>query len=509
MDGMKSALPFRRVFAAASLLVAATAAYAGDTLIPVGGLKWHLPSGAAIEDGILTIDVPPGESCMSCATAPLNLLQYPDGFIAEISASGENVSKASAPWLGLKFMVHYKDPEMGIDCYPDIMSRPTGTFSDMKLKLVDNFPGRVRQNPVLYLGLQGCSGKVVFDLSSLRLLKAEPAFAKVNQDYVVAYPKKMASPGSLRGFMLPHEPTEQDFKDMAAMGATLVRYQMTRNTRGFDESRHLDFAAYRDWLEGRLAKLDEILAWGERCCIEVVVDMHYTPGGVEKRGLRINYRQDCLDEFVESWRVIAARFKGRRGIYGYDLVNEPRHRDGIIADYWEVQRLAAEAIREIDPGATIIVESNGGSQPDSYAYLSPLAMDNVVYQVHLYNPGEYTFQGVFSQGAKNSFKGWPNPEEGWNREWIANNLRPVREFQRRHGARIFVGEFSAAAWVPGAENYLRDCIDLFREYGWDWTYHAFRESPCWDVEKEGPDINHMVPCADTPRKQALLEGLNR
>lgn len=155
----------------------------------------------------------------------------------------------------------------------------------------------------------------------------------------------MASPGSLRGFMLPYEPTGQDFKDMAAMGATLVRYQMTRNTRGFDESRHLDFAAYRDWLEGRLAKLDEILAWGERCCIEVVVDMHYTPGGVEKRGLRINYR--------------------------------------------------------------------------------------------------------------------------------------------------------------------RDCIDLFREYGWDWTYHAFRESPCWDVEKEGPDIKHMVPSADTPRKQALLEGLNR
>ena len=180
-------------------------------------------------------------------------------------------------------MVHYKDPEMGIDCYPDIMSRPTGTFSDTKLKLVDNFPGRVRQNPVLYLGLQGCSGKVVFDLSSLRLLKAEPAFAKVNQDYVVAYPKKMASPGSLRGFMLPHEPTEQDFKDMAAMGATLVRYQMTRNTRGFDESRHLDFAAYRGWLEGRLAKLDEILAWGELYGIEVVVDMHYTPGGVGPR----------------------------------------------------------------------------------------------------------------------------------------------------------------------------------------------------------------------------------
>lgn len=154
--------------------------HADDSLVPAGGLKWHIPSGATIEDGILTIDVPPGESGMACATAPLDLSQCPDGFIAE-------------------------------------------------LKLVDNFPGRVRQKPVLNLGLQGCSGKVVFDLSSLRLLKAEPAFAKVNQDYVVAYPQGKARPETLRGFMTPDEPTEKDLEDMAAMGATLVRYQMTRN----------------------------------------------------------------------------------------------------------------------------------------------------------------------------------------------------------------------------------------------------------------------------------------
>ena len=43
----------------------------------------------------------------------------------------------------------------------------------------------------------------------------------------------------------------------------------------------------------------------------------------------------------------------------------------------------------------------------------------------------------------------------------------------------------------------------------DWTYHAFRESPVWDVEKVGPRIPEMVPAAeDTPRKKALLDGLN-
>ena len=84
----------------------------------------------------------------------------------------------------------------------------------------------------------------------------------------------------------------------------------------------------------------------------------------------------------------------------------------------------------------------------------------------------------------------------------------MRSFEERHGAKIYVGEFSAAAWAPGADQYLRDCIEVFNENGWDWTYHAFRESPCWSVEHKGPDGRHMTPAlSDTPRKRALLEGL--
>ena len=81
--------------------------------------------------------------------------------------------------------------------------------------------------------------------------------------------------------------------------------------------------------------------------------------------------------------------------------------------------------------------------------------------------------------------------------------------QLRHGAKIYCGEFSAAAWAPGADAWRRDCIDLFEEYGWDWTYHAFREWNGWSVEHEGPDAEHLVPSADNPRKRALLDGLAR
>ncbi|MFC1852481.1 hypothetical protein ACFL27_19970 [candidate division CSSED10-310 bacterium] len=55
---------------------------------------------------------------------------------------------------------------------------------------------------------------------------------------------------------------------------------------------------------------------------------------------------------------------------------------------------------------------------------------------------------------------------------------------------IYVGEFSAIRWAPdnSAYYYLRDVIELFEEYEWNWTYHAFREWHGWSVEhSEDPD----------------------
>ena len=85
-------------------------------------------------------------------------------------------------------------------------------------------------------------------------------------------------------------------------------------------------------------------------------------------------------------------------------------------------------------------------------------------------------------------------------------MKPVREFQLKHKARIYVGEFSAVAWAEGAERYLGDCIEMFEEYGWDWSYHAFREWAGWSVEHEGEDDKSLRPSADNPRKCVLIQG---
>ena len=306
--------------------------------------------------------------------------------------------------------------------------------------------------------------------------------------------------------MLPQrDPTEEDFATLAEWGATLARYQMVRNWSAVGDNRDLD--EFRAWIDGKIDCLEKVvLPCARKYGIQVVVDLHVTPGGrTEDREMAMFREKEYADAFVETWRRIATRLKGNAdAIYGYDLVNEPNQIGRAPFDYWTLQRRAAEAVREIDPDTAIVVESNDWDSPGAFAYLSPLRMDNVIYQVHCYRPMEFTHQGV---GGRPVGPVWPDPSKGWDRDLIRRTMEPVREFQKRHGAKIYVGEFSASTWAPGADDYLRDCIAVFEEFGWDWSYHAFREWGGWSVEhaSEAPG-RPFVPSADNPRRRALLDG---
>ena len=303
---------------------------------------------------------------------------------------------------------------------------------------------------------------------------------------------------------------EEDIRTLSAWGGNLGRYQMAAGW-GVDNANR-DAAAFNGWIDAKLDELENVLGWGGKYGVRIVVDLHVPPGGRAPGGeMNMFHEKEYADLFVSTWRRIARRFKGDRRIYGYDLINEPTNRkpspEGL--DWWSLQVEAAKAVRAEDPDARVIIESNEWAQAKTFAQMRPVPLENVVYQVHVYTPHGYTHQGTGLKDAKKAGSlAWPDAAKGWNREWLRERLRPVREFQLAHGARIYVGEFSASVWAPGAENYLADCIALFNEYGWDWTYHALRESKSWNVELAPDAAGNLVPSSDTPRKRALVNGYN-
>ncbi len=475
---------------------------------PLTNLVWRLPAKyAALEGDRLVVDIPadayPADAVATAALPP-GLLEGAEGFSMTVEAEGSGLAKPTRSWLGLKFQLHWKESGKGKgrEEWPNAKN----AIGDLPAGVLRNdcsFGGARAGFAELQLGLQGTSGRVVFDLSTLRAAPTKGLFRRINEDRVVRYPD---DPAPRRGVMLPgRDPKEEDFEALAAWGATLARYQMMRNWSAVNDNRDLD--EYAAWVDSKLDCLEKVvLPSARRHGIRIVVDLHVTPGGRDAvREMAMFREKRFADAFVETWRCIATRFKGNADvIYGYDLVNEPTQIGRAPFDYWTLQRRAAEAIRAIDPDTAIIVESNDWDSPSAFSYLSPLRMDNVIYQVHCYRPMEFTHQGVHGSAVGAV---WPDPTKGWDRDFIRRTFAPVRAFQERHRCRIYVGEFSAIAWAKGADAYLRDCIAVFEEYGWDWSYHAFREWGGWSVEHacEGPG-KPFVPSADNPRKRALLDG---
>ena len=281
------------------------------------------------------------------------------------------------------------------------------------------------------------------------------------------------------------------------------RFQMKRPVRGWSFERLKDRDLFNRWLDEELDLLDSVvLPQAEKNDIQVIVDLHSVPGG----NGRIFHDSACVETFVDAWKRIATRFRGRENVYGYDLINEPAQGRKGVCDYWQLQDRAAHEIRRIDPSVAIVVEANSLDSPAAFAYLSPLAMDNVIYQVHVYNPGAYTHQGVGQGGREGAGFSWAAASKGDGKSYLRKVLNPVVAFQKRHGARILVGEFSAICWAPGAADYLRDAIEVFEENGWDWTYHAFREWRPWSVEHEGVSSAEMKPSSDNDRMRVLKEA---
>ena len=482
-----------------AVLAAAFFAAPCAVAVQTAGIEWTLGRNATREGDIVVIDTQ-GKRNGGAAHAKLDLGGLTGGVRATIRARGRGIGRPDKSYFGLKFMFHYRDPASG----------------------AENGPTSVGEVGVT-LGLQNVAGKVEFDVSSF---KVEPfalyEFPRHNQDYKVKYPdgdfshkerkehKASASPRlcvrkQLRGAMLPLDPTEDDIKTLAEWGGTIGRFQMSRNFQKIDAN--LDFPEYEKWLDGRLDLLEKVLVWARKYGMKICVDLHVPPGSIRDNSeMRMFTDKACLDLYIKCWEKIARRFKGNADvIYGYDLLNEPhQNRHEVPFSYWDAQRLAAEAIRRIDPATTIVMEANWSSSAPAYEYMSPLAMDNVIYEVHMYIPSDYTHQGVHGWSPA---KKWPDESKGWNKEMLRAKLAPVVAFAQRHDARIFVGEFSAIAWAPGAERYLKDCIELFDEYGWDWCYHAFNEWRGWNVEYAGESREKLRRVGDTPRKRVLIEGL--
>jgi uncharacterized protein (TIGR01370 family) len=283
-----------------------------------------------------------------------------------------------------------------------------------------------------------------------------------------------------------------------------------------------------------LAYLDNLIGWAEEVGLYIVIHFRTGPGRNEGAiTLEGNPRFDVWRDqaahaaWVEMWRFTAERYRDNPVVIGYDLMVEPHPNtlfdpngeleplelqaqvEGTLMDWNAFAAEITAAIRQVDPDTPIIVNSLSWASAEWFSALRPTGDSRTVYSLHAYDPDVYVIQ---DEG--NLTISYPDVVEDYgenitfDRAWLDENYRPVREFVQQHDVPIYVGEFGAVRWVPGATEFLYDQTDLFEQYGWNYAIYVWRgDEPYFDGFnlEYGPDPENHAPILDNPLLSILRD----
>ena len=493
------------------------------------------------DDGtmVLKVDVPPEKKNEIGGVMGAHLLfditPY-RGKQLEISVESKhvNLTKPSKGWLGFKMMLVYKSN--GRNCYPG-----GGNGDNTPVNTDWRRPVIVAQIPEdategrMELGVQDATGTLWFKNLRFRIVDIYPDVVKLPEGFKCEYSDAVKNMPIMRGCMSPglsKGAKAEDLHELASWGANVIRWQVNAPKEALR-----DIDKMKEVFEQHLKNLDVHIPQLRKDGLQVIFDFHAVPGGrikaspiagtagtLAKETLNANgdnflmfFDKNYLDAFVDLWRMVARHYKDEPIVVGYDLYNEPVQTNQVKYDYLYCQYEAAKAIREIDSEKPIIIAANNWSSAAAFNYLKPLPLKNLIYQGHMYEPGSFTHQGVGWENmkkildGKQKLMGYP----GWfdnfyyDKNELRKILKPIRDFQLKYDARIYMGEFSAIRFAPGAAQYIQDLIEIFEEYGWDWSYHAFREWYNWSVEHDENPHNNEPAKQDTERKKILLKYFSK
>jgi len=254
-------------------------------------------------------------------------------------------------------------------------------------------------------------------------------------------------------------------------------------------------------------KVDPVLQWCAEFNLSVSLDCHGPPGNPKHWNDPERLLWEDLkwhENFARLWREIAEYYRDNKTIVAYELLNEPNMKDQVKdmpSDWNALAKKLTAAIREVDTYHTIMVGPIQWSSASGFSSFEPTGDPNTIYTFHMYQPHQFTHQGVNNEVTGINYPGMV-ADRMWNKKTLEEAMRPAMDFQKEHNLpRLYVGEFSAIIWSPdkSAYNYLRDLLAIFEEQGWDWGYHAYREWNGWSLEHEGTDRRNIEPVSSTDR----------
>ena len=162
-----------------------------------------------------------------------------------------------------------------------------------------------------------------------------------------------------------------------------------------------------------------------------------------------------VERFAGLWRALAKHYAGTDPeVVFFEMMNEPEQDDPFR---WQgIEAMVAQTIRDMAPRHTIIAAGAHYSGLENLLVLEPLALDNVIYTFHDYEPFAFTHQGAtWTDPAVAPLRNVPYPS-------TPENVRSNENQEPTLAGRFFVQQYGWAHW-DGAR------VDATLDYAEQWS----------------------------------------
>jgi aryl-phospho-beta-D-glucosidase BglC (GH1 family) len=208
--------------------------------------------------------------------------------------------------------------------------------------------------------------------------------------------------------------SEKDFIVMEDLGFNFVRLPLDYRTYTLPGN-------WDNFTEIKLAKIDQVIEWGEKYNIHICINLHRAPGYCvnQTNNLPANQQLDLWTDivaqnaFVNHWHMFSDRYKNISAErLSFNLVNEPNDVEEEV--YVPIMKKAIKAIHNITPGRVVFVDGLGFGRG---LLLSLKDEPNIAQAIHSYDPFQLTH---YKASWVNGSSDWPVPK--WPMLSISNYL---------------------------------------------------------------------------------------
>lgn len=274
---------------------------------------------------------------------------------------------------------------------------------------------------------------------------------------------------------------QQDFDRLAELGANAVFLSFPGLAS--------EIPPYR-WDERSAEYLDRLLRRLERADLFAIIGFRTGPGRTEEdfslelsNGNTHSLWTDpyARRQWVEMWQETARRYRKNKNVVGYQLMVEPNANQALFKiwdpgvfysqfagtqyDWNEWAKELIGAIRAEDAETPILVCSMDLCSPKWLERLELPEDEKLVSVFHQYEPLSFTSQAALGNVTYPGSVLSGGMLEKFDLEWISRLVEPVRTYRNQKKIPVAVGEYGVIRWAVGAENFLKDQLQVYESEG--------------------------------------------